>query len=97
METDEVLNNNQARIYSLDLKIFELKDRIAREADSYIKDKMVSVLFELEEFRKMLHSLQVYSGTSRSDDLHLTEMENNIFSGRRTFRDAFKNAGINHT
>ena len=96
METDETLNNSQARIYSLNLRIFELKDRIARESDSYIKGKMVSVLLELEEFRKMLQSHQIYSTKPLADDdLYLTEMENNIFSGRRSFRDAFRNTGIN--
>jgi hypothetical protein len=95
METDETLNSSQARIHTLNLKIFQLKDRIARETDLLLKGKMVSVLVELEEFRKMLQSLQDYSGTPRPDyDLYLTEMENNIFSGRRSFRDAFKNAGI---
>lgn len=95
METSETLNNNQARIHILTRKIFELKDRIALETDSHIKGKMVSVLLELEEFRKMLQSLQDYSGKSqKDDDLYLSEMEKNIFSGQRSFRDAFKNTEV---
>jgi hypothetical protein len=94
METGNSLISNQARVDTLTSKILELKDRIALEKDSLVKSKMVSVLLELEEFRKMVQSLRDNSGTYKSDyDMNLTEMEKNILSGRGLFRDTFKNAG----
>jgi hypothetical protein len=94
MERVNTLSSNQARVDTLTSKILELKDRIALEKDSLVKGKMVSVLLELEEFRKMVQSLRDNSGEHRSDyDMNLTEMEKNILNGRGFFRDTFKNAG----
>jgi uncharacterized protein YdcH (DUF465 family) len=94
MESGNILNSNQARVDTLTSKILELKDRIALEKDSNVKGKMVSVLLELEEFRKLVQSLQENSSSFKSEnDVNLTEMEQNIISGRGFFRGTFKNAG----
>jgi hypothetical protein len=89
METTDILGNTHGRIHEIQRKILELKDRLVREADRDTREIMVSVIMELEEFSKML---QAQAGRTVSDT-DLLDMEKTIYSGRLSFKEAFKNAG----
>jgi hypothetical protein len=93
MEKDDLLSKNQIKIEEITGKICGLKDRIVLEPDSEIKEMLISVLMELEEFRKMLLSLNDDLKTRDDVDKYLGEMESYIYSGTLSFSEAFKKAG----
>jgi hypothetical protein len=89
METTDIVGNTQGRIHEIQRKILELKDKLARETDRETREIVVSVILELEEFRKML---QAQAGRTVSDTDFLV-MEKTIYSGRLSFKEALKNSG----
>ena len=89
METTDIAGNTHGRIHEIQSKILELKDRLVLETDRETREIMASVIVELEEFRKML---QEQAGRTVSDT-DLLDMEKTIYSGRLSFKEAFKNAG----
>lgn len=93
METENPLSSIQGRIFSINRKINELKDRIACGPDPEIKEKMISVIMELQEFRKMIELQQGEKRKFQEDnDLYLGKMEKTIYSGSRSFKEAIKMA-----
>lgn len=94
MIKEELMKNTHKKVDDINYKIDELSEILSSEADDVVKNKMKSVITELEDIRDKIHSKYKEINESKGDNREkLTEMEKNIFTDIRSFDNAFKKAG----
>ena len=82
------------KIDDINYKLGELSETLSAETDNIIKNKMKSVIAEMEKVRDSIYlQYEQLNKTREDNEPELSEIEKNIFERIRTFDNAFKKSG----